>query len=107
MLRVRARTPDARQATELSETEVERFERQLRGPVVRPGDADYDAVRQLHNGMIDKRPALIARCVDVADVIVAVTFAREHRLTLAVRGGGHNGAGLGMCDGGLVVDLSH
>jgi FAD/FMN-containing dehydrogenase len=56
--------------------------------------------------MIDRRPALIARCVDVADVISAVNFAREQHLTLAVRGGGHNGPGLGTCDDGLVVDLS-
>ncbi len=62
--------------------------------------------RQLYNGMIDKRPGLIARCVDTADVIAAVNFAREHDLLLAVRGGGHNGAGLGSCDGGLVIDLS-
>ena len=62
--------------------------------------------RALYNGMIDKRPRLIARCVDVADVITAVNFGREQGLLLAIRGGGHNGPGLGSCDDGLVIDLS-
>ena len=79
---------------------------QMRGEVIGPGDAAYDTARRVYNRMIDKRPALIARCVDVADVIAAVNFAREHSLTLAVRGGGHNGGGLGTCDDGLVIDLS-
>ena len=78
----------------------------LRGPLIRRGDPDYEAVRRVHNGMIDKHPALIARCVDVADVIAAVNFAREERMILAIRGGGHNGPGLGTCDDGLVIDLS-
>jgi hypothetical protein len=78
----------------------------LRGPVVAPGDADYDAVRALYNGMIDKRPRLIARCVDAADVIAAVNFGRQQGLLIAIRGGGHNGPGLGSCDDGLVIDLS-
>ena len=78
----------------------------IRGRVIQPGDADYDSARALYNGMIDKRPKMIARCVDVADVITAVNFARDQRLLLAVRGGGHNGPGLGSCDGGLVIDLS-
>jgi FAD/FMN-containing dehydrogenase len=78
----------------------------IRGRVIQPTDADYDSARALYNGMIDKRPKMIARCVDVADVITAVNFAREQRLLLAVRGGGHNGPGLGSCDGGLVIDLS-
>lgn len=78
----------------------------LRGPVVAPDDGDYDAVRALYNGMIDKRPRLIARCVDVADVIAAVNFGREKELLIAVRGGGHNGPGLGSCDDGLMIDLS-
>ena len=78
----------------------------LRGAVFAPGDADYDSVRALYNGMIDKRPQLIARCVDVADVITAVSFGREEGLLIAVRGGGHNGPGLGSCDDGLVIDLS-
>ena len=77
------------------------FERQLRGRLIRPGDADYDAVRALYNGMIDKRPRLIARCADVADVISAVNFAREEGLLLAIRGGGHSGPGLGSCDDGM------
>jgi FAD/FMN-containing dehydrogenase len=78
----------------------------LRGELVQPGDASYDEVRKLYNGMIDKRPALIARCRDVADVISAVNFGREHELDVAVRGGGHNGPGLGSVDDGLVIDLS-
>ena len=72
-----------------------------------PSDADYDAARALYNGMIDKRPRLIARCVDVADVIAAVTFGRDQGLLVAIRGGGHNGPGLGSCNDGLVIDLSH
>src|SRR5262245_25362547 len=82
------------------------FERSLHGRLIRPTDTDYDAARALYNGMIDKRPRLIARCVDAADVITAVNFAREQGLLLAIRGGGHNGPGLGSCDDGLVIDLS-
>jgi FAD/FMN-containing dehydrogenase len=82
------------------------FQQSLRGRVVTPSDAEYDSVRALYNGMIDKRPRLIARCVDVADVITAVNFGREQGLLIAVRGGGHNGPGLGSCDDGLVIDLS-
>jgi FAD/FMN-containing dehydrogenase len=82
------------------------FQQTLRGRLVRPTDADYDAVRALYNGMIDKRPRLIARAVNAADVIAAVNFAREQGLLLAIRGGGHNGPGLGSCDDGLVIDLS-
>jgi hypothetical protein len=78
----------------------------LRGSLILPSDGDYDSARAVYNGMIDKHPASIARCVDVADVIASVQFAREQRLTLAVRGGGHNGAGSGTCDDGLVLDLS-
>jgi FAD/FMN-containing dehydrogenase len=78
----------------------------FRGPLLRPEDDDYEAARRVWNGMIDRRPALIARCAGVADVIAAVDFARAHDLLLAVRGGGHNVAGNAVCDGGLVVDLS-
>lgn len=79
--------------------------RGLRGPVVAPGDDDYEEVRRIWNGAIDKRPALIARCTGVADVIAALRFGRDHDLQIAVRGGGHNVAGTALADGGLVIDL--
>src|SRR3982751_6177097 len=85
---------------------VSTLQQSLRGRVIGPGDVDYDAARALYNGMIDKRPRLIARCVDAADVITAVNFGREQRLVMAIRGGGHNGPGLGSVDDGLVIDLS-
>ena len=90
----------------MSDQATSTFEKRLRGRLVRPTDADYDAVRALYNGMIDKRPRLIARCVDAADVITAVNFARNEGLLLAIRGGGHNGPGLGSCNDGLMIDLS-
>jgi FAD/FMN-containing dehydrogenase len=90
----------------LNETAILSFRDSLRGELFQPGDEGYDDVRSVYNGMIDKRPLLITRCVDAADVITAVNFARENNLLLAVRGGGHNGAGLGTCDDGLVIDLS-
>ena len=79
---------------------------QLRGTLVRPGDSDYDAARAVWNGMIDRRPAIIVRPADAADVIAAVNAARESGMPLAVRGGGHNAAGLSVCDDGIVIDLS-
>jgi FAD/FMN-containing dehydrogenase len=85
---------------------VDELGSQLRGELIRPSDPGYESARRVYNGMIDRRPALVARCIDAADVIAAVRFAGEHGLDLAIRGGGHNGAGLGTCDGGLVVDLS-
>ena len=78
----------------------------LRGRLVRPADEEFESARQVWNGMVDKRPALIARCAGVADVIAAVRFGRDHGLPIAVRGGGHNVAGTGVCDDGLVIDLS-
>ena len=78
----------------------------LLGELVQPGDAGYDAARKVYNAMIDRRPRLIAKCADVADVITAVNFGREHNMLVAVRGGGHNAGGLGVCDDGLVIDLS-
>lgn len=78
----------------------------LRGPLLVNGDPGYEEARPVYNAMIDRYPAAIARCVDAADVITAVNFARDHDLLLAIRGGGHNGPGLGTCDNGLVIDLS-
>jgi hypothetical protein len=77
----------------------------VRGPLVLPDDPGYESLRQVYNAMIDRHPALIARCVDAADVAAVVDFARDHRVTLAVRGGGHNGGGFGTCDNGIVLDL--
>jgi FAD/FMN-containing dehydrogenase len=85
---------------------VEDLRSSIRGQVLQPADASYDEVRQIWNAMIDRRPALIVRCVGVADVRHAVNFAREHALPLAVRGGGHNIAGSAVCDDGLMLDLS-
>jgi FAD/FMN-containing dehydrogenase len=78
----------------------------FRGRQIGPANNDYDEARALYNGMIDKRPKLIARCANVADVIAAVGYGRDNKLLLAVRGGGHNGPGFGSCNDGLVVDLS-
>jgi FAD binding domain/Berberine and berberine like len=86
---------------------VDQLRNCFRGELLQPGDAAaYESARKVYNGMIDKHPRLIARCVDVADVIAAVKFGRDNDLLTAIRGGGHNGAGLGTCDGGLVIDLS-
>src|ERR1700686_1684738 len=85
---------------------TETFISNMRGPIIRRMDADYDAVRSLYNGMIDKSPLMIARCPDVADVFTAVNFARESDLRVAIRGGGHNGPGLGSVDDGLMIDMS-
>ena len=85
---------------------VEQLKPQFRGPILTPSDEGYEAARKVYNGMIDKRPGAIARCLDVADVIAAVRAAREQDVLVAIRGGGHNAGGLGICDGGLVIDLS-
>lgn len=85
---------------------IDKFKAGLRGELIQRHDPRYEEARSLYNAMIDKRPLLIARCADVADVITAVRFARENDLLAAVRGGGHNGPGLGSCDDGLVIDLS-
>src|SRR5881396_347259 len=85
---------------------VEGLASAVRGRVVEAGAPDYDDARALYNGMIDKRPAAIAYCVDEADVAAAVRYGVEQGLRIAVRCGGHNGAGLGSVDDGLVIDLS-
>jgi hypothetical protein len=89
-----------------SDADVRSFRERLHGPLLRPGDGGYDAARAVWNAMIDRRPALIARCANAADVIAAVEFAREHGLPLSVRGGGHGVAGKAVVDGGLMIDLS-
>jgi FAD binding domain/Berberine and berberine like len=90
----------------LDSQSVDALEAKLHGGVTRPADPDYDEVRALYNAMIDKKPALIARCADVDDVVAAVNFGRENELDIAIRGGGHNGGGLGSVDDGLMIDLS-
>ena len=90
----------------LTDTQIQNFKATLRGALITPQDASYDEARKVYNAMIDKHPALIAQCVDTADVVAAINFGRENNLTIAIRGGGHNGAGLGLCEDGLVVDLS-
>lgn len=85
---------------------MEELKSAFRGDLIQPSDASYDSARKVYNGMIDKRPKLIARCVDAADVMAAVRYGASNELLMAVRGGGHSGPGLGTCDGGLVIDLS-
>lgn len=85
---------------------IDAFRGALRGPLIDRDHPDYEDACRLYNGMIQKRPLLVARCADVADVITAVDFGRDNDLLVAVRGGGHNGPGLGSCDDGLVIDLS-
>src|SRR5215813_6980086 len=92
--------------TVLDEVTLQQFKAGLRGALILPGDASYDAARTVWNGMIDKRPALLVRCAGAADVIHAVQFARTYRLLVSVRGGGHNVPGNAVCDGGLMIDLS-
>ncbi|MDP9186415.1 MAG: FAD-binding oxidoreductase [Verrucomicrobiota bacterium] len=91
---------------ELQETSINELKAALRGRVVQAGDPDYEDARKVYNAMIDKKPRLIVRCADVADVISSVNFARQHRLLLSIRDGGHNAGGLGICDDGLVIDLA-
>jgi FAD/FMN-containing dehydrogenase len=93
-------------ATSINESALEALRAGFGGDLIQSGDPEYDAARQIFNGMIDRRPALIARCLGPADVIAAVNFAREQGIELAVRGGGHGVAGNALSDGGLVIDLS-
>jgi FAD/FMN-containing dehydrogenase len=90
----------------MNNEEIGKFAQSLRGSLIDRDHAGYDEARKLYNAMIDKRPLLIARCADVADVIAAVNFGRERKLAIAIRGGGHNGPGFGSVDDGLVIDLS-
>ena len=92
--------------TIVNEEWIEEFRRSLRGDLLQPGDPDYDQARTVWNAMIDRRPALIARCIGPSDVVKAVNFVRQNDLLLAVRGGGHSFAGNAVCEGGLVIDLT-
>ena len=85
----------------LNESQISSFKASLRGEVIAPGDARYDEARAVYNAMTSRRPHLIARCADVADVIASVNFAREQKLPLSIRGGGRNAAGPDVCDDGL------
>src|SRR6185436_11159216 len=90
----------------LSDDRLREFGTRFHGELVRPDSANYDSARKVWNGMIDRRPACIARCRTTADVQAAIKFARENALPIAIRGGGHNAAGLAMVDDGFVIDLS-
>jgi FAD/FMN-containing dehydrogenase len=90
----------------LQRQSIDELAGRLRGGLIQPDNPEYDEARRIYNAMIDKHPRLIARCADAADVMQCVRAARDHDLTLAVRGGGHNGPGLSLCDDGLVADLS-
>lgn len=91
---------------EISQENITSFRKQLKGRLVLPLDSNYDETRKVYNGMIDKRPGMLAMCETTEDVIAAVNFGRENKVLVAIRGGGHNGGGLGLCDDGLVIDLS-
>jgi len=93
--------------TTLDNSVIEEFKNQMRGEVILPSDTNYHDSRKVYNGMIDKSPGIIAKCVDDMDVINAVNFGRNNNLLVSVRGGGHNAGGLGICDDGLVIDLSN
>lgn len=91
---------------DLSAQTINTFATKLKGSLVLPSDENYDDTRQVYNAMIDKRPGVFAMCKTVDDVIASVNFGRDHNVLVAIRGGGHNGAGLGLCNDGLVIDLS-
>src|SRR5258708_22019702 len=93
-------------SVKISAEDIAALQSRIRGKVIGRGDDGYDDARKVYNAMIDRRPALILRCADVADVIAGVNFGREQKLAIAIRGGGHNGGGLGTVDDGLVIDLS-
>src|SRR5829696_1846380 len=88
---------------EIPSERIEQFQTDFRGELITPGDPSYEQARRIWNASIDKHPGLIARCTGVADVIVAVNFARENELLVAVRAGGHNVGGRAVCDNGIVI----
>src|SRR5207245_8555493 len=90
----------------MSKPTIEQLREQVRAPVIAEGDPGYDEARAVHNGMFDRRPKVIVRAEQVADVIAAVNFARDASVDLSIRGGGHSAPGFGTNDGGVVIDLS-
>src|SRR6476659_3747569 len=90
----------------VSERDIKAVRARLRGPLVRAGESGYEEARALFNAMIDRRPALVARCHGAADVMAAVKFVRDHDVLVSVKGGGHGIAGKAVCDGGLLIDMS-
>src|SRR5258708_25962442 len=90
----------------MQQDDVNEFKGQLRGDLIEPTDVQYEKERKVYNAMIDRKPRLIAKCADVADVMTAIDFGRKHDLRVSIRSGGHNAGGLGVCDDGLVIDLS-
>ena len=90
----------------ISEPALQQFRTSLRGQLLLPGEPGYEDARKIHNAMIDRRPGAIVRCAGVADVIASIRFARDNEVTVSVRGTGHNVAGISLCDGGMVIDLS-
>ena len=91
---------------QLQETEINELKSHFRGDLLLPTDVGYDEVRQIWNAMVDRRPALVARCTSSEDVVQAVRFARKRNLIVSIRGGGHNIAGNAVCNDGLMIDLS-
>jgi FAD/FMN-containing dehydrogenase len=102
---MKAKTMEGREI-DLKQETLDGLKMRLRGPVFTPGDAGYDESRTVWNGMIDRKPAVVARCLGAADVMACVQFAREHQLLLSIKGGGHNIAGLATADGALMLDMS-
>src|SRR5947209_5864988 len=98
--------PTARRTGMSLQEAITEFRGQFRGIVLEPEDAGYDEARKVYNGMIDRSPRLIAKCTDAGDVMTAVRMAKSNDLQVAIRGGGHNAAGLGVCDNGMVIDLA-
>jgi FAD/FMN-containing dehydrogenase len=99
-------TLHTKRASAIPEAQIRALRSATRGTMIAPQDPEYEGARKVWNGMVDRHPALILRCEDTQDVVAGVNFARQNRLPLAIRGGGHNVAGFGTCDGGLVIDLS-
>jgi FAD/FMN-containing dehydrogenase len=93
-------------SVELTRQTLDGLQARLQGELLTTGDTGYDESRTIWNGMIDRSPGLVARCLGVADVVATVNFAREHALLLSIRGGGHNISGLALCDGGMTIDMS-